>query len=75
MTHYTMTQDEYDALVKAARTPGVFTGGILAGYNPARVASEKLWQEMGKKYGFDWTTVRALGVNAPQMDFTAESET
>ena len=53
---YTMTQDEFDALAKA---------------NPARVASEKLWQEMGKKYGFDWKTVRATSGDN-QMEFTAD---
>ena len=70
---YTMTQDEFDALKKAASIPGVFTGGILAGYNPARAASEKLWQKMGEKYGFDWNTVRAVSAGSgTQMEFTAE---
>jgi len=58
---YTMTDDELGALRNAARRTGVFTGGVLAGFDPARAASEKLWKEMGEKYGFKWRTVRGSG--------------
>ena len=57
---YVMTEKELDTLYKAARTPGVFLGGVLAGYNPARSASEKVWKRLGKKYGFEWTSVRPI---------------
>ena len=60
MKRYTMTIDELEALKKAAATPGVFTGGILKGYNPAKAALEKLWQEMGERYGFDWETIQPV---------------
>ncbi len=60
MKQYTMTDEELVALKTAAATPGVF-GGPLAGYDPGRAASEKLWKEMGDRYGFVWETVASSG--------------
>lgn len=74
MKRYTMTQEELDALHRAAVTPGVFLGGPLAGYNPARSASEKLWEEMGEKYGFLWETARAASGSGNDT-FEAEPKT
>jgi len=72
MKRYTMTAEELEKLKKAAATPGVFTGGILAGYDPAKEAIEKLWREMGVRYGFDWETVQPVDGQPPRV-FQAES--
>lgn len=58
MKSYRMTQDELTELKKAAATPGVFTGGILAGYDPAGEASKVVWKKLAAKYGFVWDTAR-----------------
>lgn len=68
---YRMTDEELGELLKAAQTPGVFTGGILAGYHPALAAIEKVWQRLGKKYGFDWRTARPVPGQLPVF-FEAE---
>ena len=68
---YRMTDEELNELLKAAQTPGVFTGGILAGYDPARAASEEVWQRLGDKYGFQWRTARSIPGQLP-MFFEAE---
>ena len=68
---YTMTEDELKSLVMAAQTPGVFLGGPLAGFDPARSASEKCWEVMGDRYGFDWRTVAPVAGEGNRV-FTAE---
>jgi hypothetical protein len=72
MQRYEMTTEELDALRKAASTPGVFVGGILKGYDPARAASERVWREMGRKYGFDWRSVRGPDSGEPKTVFYAK---
>jgi exodeoxyribonuclease VIII len=57
MKRFEMNEQELTRLIKAAATPGVFQGGLLDGYNPAEVASNKEWETLGKKYGFDHSTV------------------
>jgi len=68
---FTMTEEEFKSLQEAARTPGVFLGGPLAGFDPARAASEDLWKKMGQKYGFRWQSVRPVA-GQPQTVFEAE---
>lgn len=53
MKRFEMNERELTNLIKAAATPGVFGGGILAGFNPAEVASKKEWETLGLKYGFN----------------------
>lgn len=60
MKRYVLTPDELRDLIEAARTPGVFLGGPLRGYDPAREASERAWQSLGERHGFDWRTVHPV---------------
>ena len=71
MKTFCMTQDELEGLSQAARTPGVFLGGILQGYSPARSASDAIWRRLGDKYGFDWQTAKPVP-GQPQHVFQAE---
>ncbi len=73
MKRYTMTQEELESLYAAARTPGVFTGGVLAGHDPARSASEKVWQKIGERLGFQWRTVEPVA-GAGNETFEAEPQ-
>lgn len=67
---FKMTKAELESLYAAAQTPGVFLGGPLAGYNPARERSEEIWKSLGDKYGFKWETVAPAGRD--QQIFLAE---
>lgn len=73
MKGYEMNQGEYDALLEAAATPGVFTGGMLTGYSPAKHALEKVWSGMAARLAFKEGTMIPSKTGGP-MVFMAEPQ-
>lgn len=57
---YTLDATDLADLQRAAQTPGVLLGGPLKGYEPAKAASDKVWQEIGERMGFRWATVKPV---------------
>mgnify|MGYP003539409951 CR=1 FL=1 len=55
---YTLTAEQYDALLVACRpVPYMVMGGTVP--SSPQDNANRAWRQLGQDMGFDWTTVRA----------------
>jgi len=55
---YTLTAEQYDALLVACRPVPYMVMGGMAPSSPQENAN-RAWRQLGREMGFDWSTVRA----------------
>lgn len=70
MKTFTMSQEDYDALLKASQpTPYLIVGGVLPTDPRQHIIS--LWKDMGERMGFVWETAEPVNLEFPLV-FKAE---
>lgn len=75
MKEYMMTEDEYSELMVACQpVPYMVFGGV--GPSSPQENANRVWQRLGHKYGFDWSSVKpSKRHDATQRSFIANPVT
>lgn len=68
---YTMTEEEYQELLEAARTPVMYISGGQSMFGDPQTNANQIWERIGNRMGFKYMTVSPAGNNP--REFWAES--